>query len=238
MEKRQHIDITRFLIAMVVFCGSGSCLFGQAANGGVNGTVTDPAKASIPGATVILKNRGTNIENTALTNASGVFTFINVQPGQFTLTVRGPGFKLAEVPEFTVGVNQTVTEDVSLSIGGVNESVVVQGQAELVQMSSTELGSVISQHAVQQLPLNGRNFTQLLTLTPGATPVSTSQSASIGTNDGNTVALPNSSYSNPSIHGQWNRSSIYYLDGVINTDFRTTTYTLLPEIDLVQEFKV
>lgn len=238
MGKRPHPHITQFLITAVIFCESGICLFGQAATGGVNGTVTDPAKAAIPGATVTLKNLGTNIENTAPTNASGVFTFINVQPGQYTFTVKDPGFKTAEVPQFTVGVNQTVTEDVSLSVGGVNESVVVQGQAELVQMSSTELGSVIAQHAVEELPLNGRNFTQLLTLTPGATPVSTSQSASIGTNDGNTVALPNSSYSNPSIHGQWNRSSIYYLDGVINTDFRTTTYTLLPEIDLIQEFKV
>src|SRR5258705_12333517 len=225
----------RVFLAFLILCAS--LLYGQAATGGVNGTVTDPARAAIPGATATLHNTATNIDTTANTNGNGFFTFVNVQPGQYSLTVKTAGFKAAQVAEFTVGVNQTVTQDMTLSIGAVNETVTVQSQAEMIQQSSAELGSVIPLKAVQDLPLNGRNFTQLLTLTPGATPVTTSQ-ATIGNNDGNTVALPQSGFSNPSIHGQWNRSSVYFLDGIINTDFRTTTYTILPEIDLIQEFKV
>jgi len=227
----------RVLRTILLAACAAALLYGQAATGGANGTVTDPAGAAVPGATVVLRNTATNLETAATSNSSGLFTFVNVQPGAYTLTVRHPGFKAARA-EFAVGVNQTVTQDMSLAIGQVNETVMVEAQAELIQQSSAELGSVVPQKAVQDLPLNGRNFTQLLTLTPGATPVSTSQGASIGTNDGNTVALPQSGFSNPSIHGQWNRSSIYFLDGIINTDFRTTTYTLLPEVDLIQEFKV
>ncbi|HKA00193.1 MAG TPA: carboxypeptidase regulatory-like domain-containing protein, partial [Candidatus Solibacter sp.] len=225
------------LFATLLALGAAALLYGQSASGGVSGTVTDPAGAAIPGAAVVLRNTATNIETTAGTNASGLFTFVNVQPGPYRLTVRTTGFKSAQVPEFTVDVNQTVTQNMTLSIGAVTETVTVESQAEMIQPSSAELGSVIPQKAVQDLPLNGRNFTQLLTLTPGATPVTTSQ-ATIGNNDGNTVALPQSGFSNPSIHGQWNRSSVYFLDGIINTDFRTTTYTILPEIDLIQEFKV
>ena len=213
-------------------------LHSQTATGGVNGTITDPAKAAVPGATVTLRNTATNLQTTANSNSSGFFTFVNVQPGPYTLSVTHPGFKAVRLPEFTVGVNQMVTQDLALTLGQVNETVTVEAQAKLIQQSSAELGSIVPEKAVEDLPLNGRNFTQLLTLTPGATPVSTSQGASIGTNDGNTVALPQSGFSNPSIHGQWNRSSIYFLDGIINTDFRTTTYTLLPDVDLIEEFKV
>ncbi|HLW68631.1 MAG TPA: carboxypeptidase regulatory-like domain-containing protein, partial [Gemmataceae bacterium] len=213
-------------------------LHSQTATGGVNGTITDPAKAAVPGATVTLRNTATNLQTTANSNSSGFFTFVNVQPGPYTLSVTHPGFKAVRLPEFTVGVNQTVTQDLALTLGQVNETVTVEAQAKLIQQSSAELGTIVPEKAVKDLPLNGRNFTQLLTLTPGATPVSTSQGASIGTNDGNTVALPQSGFSNPSIHGQWNRSSIYFLDGIINTDFRTTTYTLLPDVDLIEEFKV
>ncbi|SRR5579884_488617 len=224
-------------------CSLGLCLsngiaIGQTATGQVNGTVTDQSKAAVPAATAILVNRATGIETRASTNASGFFTFINVSPGVYTLRIEAAGFRAAQIPEFTVGVNQTVTEDVGLSLGQVTEVVEVAAQAESLQQSSAELGTVIAQQAVQELPLNGRNFTQLLTLTPGATPVSTSQGAQIGVNDGSTVSIPRSGFSNPSIHGQFNRSSVYFLDGIINTDFRTTTYTILPNIDLIQEFKV
>src|SRR5262245_14513331 len=162
------------LFATLLALGLVALLYGQSASGEVNGTVTDPAGAAIPGAAVVLRNTATNIETTSGTNASGLFTFVNVQPGLYTLAIKTTGFKSAQVPEFTVAVNQTVTQNVALSIGSVNETVTVQSQAELIQPSSAELGSVILQKAVQDLPLNGRNFTQLLTLTPGATPVNTS----------------------------------------------------------------
>jgi hypothetical protein len=192
----------------------------------------------LPGQTVVLRSSSTNLESETRSNSSGFYTFVNVQPGAYVLSVESPGFKTSRLSEFTVGVNQTVTRDVALSLGQVSESVDVTAEPGMVQQSSAELGTVISENAVHDLPLNGRNFTQLLTLTPGATPISTSQGAQLGVDDGSTVGIPGSSFANPSLEGQFNRSVLYYLDGIINTDLRTTTYTILPNIDLIQEFKV
>jgi hypothetical protein len=106
-----------------------------------------------------------------------------------------------------------------------------------VQQSSSELGTVIQERVVQDLPLNGRNFTQLLTLTPGVTPVSTSQNRNVGGVEGN-IGIPGSGFSDPSFHGQQNRSKLYFFDGIINTNIRGPTYIVIPNIDQVQEFKV
>src|SRR5437870_9089616 len=119
----------------------------------------------------------------------------------------------------------------------MSEVVEVSAGSELVQGSSSELGTVINERAVQDLPLNGRNFTQLLTLAPGVTPVSTSQNRSIGGVEGN-VGIPGSGFADPSFHGQQNRSKPSFFDGIINTNIRGPTYIVIPNIDLVQEFKV
>ncbi len=90
---------------------------------------------------------------------------------------------------------------------------------------------------VSDLPLNGRNFTQLLMSAPGVTPVSTSQNKSIGGVEGN-VGIPGSGFADPSFHGQENRSKLYFYDGIINTNIRGPNYIVIPNIDLVQEFRV
>src|SRR5438445_9167756 len=126
LKKRSQV----LLAALLALCAA-AFLYGQSAAGGVNGTVTDPARAAIPGATVALRNTATNIETTGASNASGLFIFVNVQPGRYTLTVKTPGFKSAQVPEFTVAVNQTVTQDLALSIGAVTETVTVESHADL-----------------------------------------------------------------------------------------------------------
>jgi hypothetical protein len=112
------------------------------------------------------------------------------------LRVEAKGFKTAQTSPFDVGVSQTVTQDISLTLGEVSEAVQVTATTDLVQRSSTELGTVIAEKAVQDLPLNGRNFTQLLTLSPGVTPVSTSQNRSIGGVEGN-VGIPGSGSPTP-----------------------------------------
>ena len=164
--------------------------------------------------------------------------FRNLQPGLYTLQVSADGFKTAAVPGFPVEVNQTVTRAVTLEIGVVTETVEVVAGAEMVQQSSAELGEVISEAAVRDLPLNGRNFTQLMTLTPGATPVSTAQGSGVGSGDGSNTGVPGSTFVKPSFNGQQNRSFIIYQDGIINMDFRSHGYATLPNVDLIQEFKV
>jgi Carboxypeptidase regulatory-like domain/TonB dependent receptor-like, beta-barrel len=214
-----------------------SALFAQSSTGEVNGTISDPTGAAVPGALVKLVNQSTKIEDQATTNQSGFFTFVNVKPAPYVLLVEVQGFKVAHVDQFNVGVAQTLTQNVTLAVGEVSETVQVASDTELVQQSSSELGTVITERAVQDLPLNGRNFTQLLTLAPGVTPVSTSQNRSIGGVEGN-VGIPGSGFADPSFHGQQNRSKLYFYDGIINTNVRGPTYIVIPNIDLIQEFKV
>src|SRR5215470_1745369 len=209
----------------------------QTASGEVNGTVTDKSGGAVAAASVVLTNQGTKIQDHATTNANGYFVFINVKPATYVLEMEAQGFKKAQVSPFDVGVNQTVSQTVKLEVGGVTQTVSVTAEAVMLERSTSELGTVIEKKAVADLPLNGRNFTQLLTLTPGVTPVSTSQNRSLGCCEGN-VGIPGSGFSDASFHGQANRSKLYFFDGIINTNVRGPTYILIPNIDLIQEFKV
>jgi hypothetical protein len=224
-------------VLLVVLLAPSAILLGQTSTGGVNGTVSDPSGARCAGAIVRLVNQATNIESQALTNASGTFIFVNVKPGAYVLRVEAQGFKTAQIAAFEVGVNQIMTHNVVLTLGNITQTVEVTAEAEMVQRTTAELGTLISERAVQDLPLNGRNFTQLLTLTPGVTPISTSQNRSIGGVEGN-VGIPGSGFADPSFHGQQNRSKLYFFDGIINTNVRGPTYIVIPNIDLVQEFKI
>src|SRR5207253_694792 len=173
-------------------------------------------------------NQGTGISRTATTNASGNFIIVAVPPGTYTLRMELSGFKTVETAPFVLAVNETTSRSLTLAIGTVSEAVTVAAVSPLLQVSSSELGSVIPEKAVHDLPLNGRNFTQLMTLTPGATPVSTAQGSGVGFQDAGISAIPGSAFAKPSLHGQQNRSTLYFLDGIINTDLRGPVYGFLP----------
>ncbi len=222
----QRVSLLTVVALLFLVCAPAAPAAAQTSFGGVNGTVTDPSGAVVPGATARLINEATNIESRITTNQSGYFSFVNVRPGAYVLRIEATGFKTAQVATFNVGVNEMVTQNVTVSVGAVTETVQVVSGAELLQASSAELGNVIEEKAVHHLPLNGRNFTQLLVLTPGVNPVSTAQgsttSVNFGAAEGNT-GIPNSPLANASIQGQQNRSKIYYLDGIINTSVRGTS---------------
>jgi Carboxypeptidase regulatory-like domain/TonB dependent receptor len=224
-------------LLVLLFVVAADRVHAQTASGEVNGTVTDKSGGAVAAASVILINQGTQIHDQATTNANGYFVFINVKPGTYVLQIEAQGFKKAQVSPFDVGVNQTVSQTVKLEVGAVAQTVNVTAEAVMLERSTSELGTVIEQRTVSDLPLNGRNFTQLLTLTPGVTPVSTSQNKSIGCCEGN-VGIPGSGFSDASFHGQENRSKLYFFDGIINTNVRGPTYIVIPNIDLIQEFKV
>ena len=211
---------------------SAAVAFGQSPTGGVNGTVTDETGGVIPGVTLTLTNQGTGIAASAVTNASGVYAFVSVAPGAYTLKAEISGFKVARVATFVVNVNQTLTQDITLSVGNVAQSVEVKAEAPLLQASTSELGTVVGAQAIERLPMNGRNFTQMLLLTPGITPVNTAQEW------GSTVALPGSTWVKPAVNGQWNRSDVFLMDGIINLEGETSGYSVLPSLEAIQEFKV
>ena len=229
----------RFILLLIVLLPVHLRLAAQNATAEVNGTITDPSGAVVPNATITLTNTDTKISSTRKSSGSGGFIFVNVQPGTYTLTVAAPNFKQTALAPFNLSVNQTFEQNVKLQIGGGSETVEVSATAaELLQRSSSELGTVIEQEVIQDMPLNGRNFTELLTLTPGATPVSTAQGSGVGTQDAGMSGIPGSNLVKPALHGQQNRSTLYYLDGVTNTDLRGPVYGVLPMLDATSQFKL
>ena len=233
----RQVAIGVFLVSMMVSL-LAPALSGQTSYGSVNGTIRDPTGAAIPEAQVTLSNADTMVKTVRETNASGIYVFVNVPPGNYTLSVQARGFATAQEPVFAVRVNDAQTHDVSMRVGDVSETVEVTAEAPMLQQTTSELGTVINHEAVRDLPLNGRNMSQLLTLTPGATPVSTAQGTSGGTSFNAPVALPGSAFTLPSINGQWNRTNMYMLDGIINHWFFGASWAVLPIVDAVQEFKV
>jgi hypothetical protein len=185
-----------------------------------------------------ITNTDTSLTRKAETSGTGYYVIPLLPPGNYRLTVEKPGFQTAEYPNLVLQVNQTLALDAVLKVGTVTQSVTVEAQAPQLQATSSNLGAVITTKAVVDLPLNGRNFTQLLVLTPGVTPVSTGQYASVGGGFGSNAGIPGSSFAQPSVGGQWNRGNFYLMDGLNFTLWFTGTDTILPVLDGIQEFKV
>ena len=197
----------------------------------LNGVVRDSSGAVIPQATVTLQNTDTGTERESLTNDSGLYVFVSVPPGEYVLKVTKDGFTTA-TQGLHVLVNQASTLDFTLRVGSTQQSVTVEASAVNLETGNATLGSVIESKQVRDLPLNGRNFTQLLALTPGVSPVSVAQ------NSGGAQAAPLGSFVFPAVSGQSNRSNYFLLDGIDNTDQVFTTYAVAPILDDIQEFKV
>ena len=230
----------RFICALglAVLGVTGLVTDGQTTTGQISGTVEDASGAVVVGAAIQAVNIDTHAIRNVVSGATGSFVLSLLPPGNYQVTIAKSGFRSVTESGVKLDVNQSLSINPTLQLGAASETIQVNSASQLLEPDTAEVGTVIGQEAVNDLPLNGRNFTQLLTLVPGATPVSTSQGSSQGINDGSTVAIPGSSFSNPSLNGQQNRETLYLLDGVVNTDFRTTTYTVLPIIDGISEFKV
>jgi hypothetical protein len=215
------------LVLIVVIPHSAS---GQA-TATLNGVVRDPSGAAISKATVTLHNAETGTERESLTNDSGLYVFVSVPPSEYVLKVAKEGFATA-TQGLHVLVNQASTLDFTLRVGSTQQSVTVEASAVNLETANATLGTVIESKQVMDLPLNGRNFTQLLALTPGVSPVSVAQ------NSGGAQAAPVGSFVFPAVSGQSNRSNYFLLDGIDDTDQVFTTYAVAPILDDIQEFKV
>jgi len=204
-------------------------------NASIKGTVSDATGALISGASVVLRNTDTNLSRATTTNDAGYYSIPDVLTGNYELKVSKQGFRTAVQSGITLGVNQTAVFDLSLPTGSTSETVSVQASAVALETATSELGVAVTRREVNDLPLNGRNFTQILNLTPGVSTVNVAQNApSAGGIWSNPIGV--SSY--PSVNGQSNRSNLFLLDGVNNQGSFGSTYAVAPIVDDIQEFKV
>jgi carboxypeptidase family protein len=152
----------------------------QEASATVTGVVSDPSGAAIPNAQINLTNLNTAVVRTTKTNNDGAYAFLNVVPGRYTVQASAGGFASVTQSAVTLEVNQTATFDFHLAVGDTKTSVTVEAAAASVEASTAELGTVVATQQVNDLPLNGRNFTQLLTITPGVANINRDQSGTGG----------------------------------------------------------
>ncbi|HTS67934.1 MAG TPA: carboxypeptidase-like regulatory domain-containing protein, partial [Terriglobia bacterium] len=164
-------------VAIVVYSPRAAA---QGSTGAINGTITDSTGAVIPKASIALTNSATGAVRTATSNDTGNYVFPEVLPGVYTLVVTAEGFTTAREEKFTLNVNQTQTHNFALAVGTTKQEVTVSATATHIESSTAELGTAVASREVNDLPLNGRNFTQLLQLTPGVSPISTAQNAGGG----------------------------------------------------------
>ncbi|HMS08867.1 MAG TPA: TonB-dependent receptor, partial [Pyrinomonadaceae bacterium] len=168
------------------------------ATGVLSGRVSDSGRQAVAGATVTATNPATNAATSTTTNRDGNFIFPQLSPASYTLTVTARGFKRSEVSEVAVTVAGSTTRDFQLEVAGPEETVTVEGQADLVEKDSGAVGTLIDRNFVSNLPLNGRSFQTLIELTPG-------------------VVLAPSTIQNSgqfSVNGQRTNSNYFTVDGV------------------------
>ena len=201
------------------------------------GIVWDSTGSALPHARITASNTETGIQHRTESGETGRYSIPFLKQGVYRLSVRSPGFVITTVPGVTLDAEQQLRIDVTLLVAAVAESIQVT-DVTLLDTASAEVGETVPGNVIRELPLNGRNFTELLTTATGVTPVSSAQGAGPGTTDADPTGIPGSRVLKPALHGQQNRSVIYYLDGIVNTDFRVTTYGYLPSIDLLESMRV
>src|SRR5260370_42225056 len=130
----------------------------------VNGTIRDSSGAIIPAARVSLISAGTSVRQNTLTTDTGRYVFLNVLPGRYTLEITKEGFAPTTQQEATLEVDQTATFDFTLAVGTAEQTITVKAAAIAINTSTSNLGTVVNTTMVAELPLNGRQFTQMLAL--------------------------------------------------------------------------
>lgn len=213
--------------ALFVLCGVAAA---QVDTGSILGTVRDTSGAVVPGAKVTLTNEDTGLAQVTTSAAAGEYTFSPVKIGHYSVTAEFRGFERVEHTKVTVDVQQRVLVDFVLPPGQMTQTVLVTGEPPPLQTQDASVGQVIAQRQVNDLPLNGRNFTFLAQLAAGVTQ---------DQEDTRGLGASGSFAANGSRPAQNN----YLLDGIDNNanlvDFLNgTAYAVKPPVDAIQEFKI
>jgi len=232
MHRRNRFLHFLLLALMVSSVSILACLslYGQADTGSIQGTIKDQTGAVIPKAQVTLKNEGTNLALTTTSGADGSYIFSPVKIGTYEVSAAAPGFTTTVQSHITLELQQQLVVDLVLKPGVVTQTVEVTGAPPPLQTQNASVGQVITSRDVNDLPLNGRNFTFLAQVVAG---VNTPEADTRGN------AASGAFSANGLRPGQNN----YLLDGIDNNsnavDFLNgTNFAVLPPLDAIQEFRV
>src|SRR5580692_11381345 len=213
----------------------GSPLSAQSTFGSISGSVADASGSAVPDAQVTLTSTATSAKQNYTTGGDGLYSFVNLNPGEYRLDVEKAGFKHYKRESVVVQVQQAVRIDVAMEVGAVNQTVEVTAETPLLTPTSTSLGQVIDQRETNEIPLNGRNVFALITLSPAAVAGGSGSGSATG---GSQVGPNPFSWGNYQVGGSFGNESAEYLDGQpVNIGYINLP-VLLPDQDSISEFKV
>jgi Carboxypeptidase regulatory-like domain len=212
-----------------------SLLSQSASTGALAGTVKDSSGAVIPNATVTAISVDTGQMRTTMTGADGAYKFSLLPPGNYQVKAEAAGFGTVEIPSATVSVTETAVLDVALQVGTQTQSVTVQGEVETLQTTSSALGSVATARTVTEIPLNTRNYTNLLAFSTG-----------VSGNVSNATTLGKGA-TNMAVNGATTGQNTYSQDGVTVNNYDSVGGVsegqqfgsfAMPNPDSIAEFKI
>ncbi|MGB6941674.1 MAG: carboxypeptidase regulatory-like domain-containing protein [Bryobacteraceae bacterium] len=186
----------------------------------IRGTVTDPSGAGVPSAEVKATNTQTNVSTTIMSQDDGSYEFLSLPPGTYDVTVTKAGFRTSTSRNITLTLNQIYNLPVSLEVGEVTESVQVEANPTQVETTTTQLGTIIDSKQIVDLPLLGRNWTQLQQLVPGAVSQSDRFNGAYATN------------------GSESQQNSFLINGADTMDIRLNTPLIVPSPDSIGEFNL
>lgn len=202
---------------------------GQAVSGAVNGYLTDASGGPIAKATVNVVNEQTGVQTQTTTNDEGFYNATNLSPGQYSITLEQRGFSKVTREHVVLQVDATVRVDATLQVGSMSQEITVAAGAELLKTEKSDVSQTFNQHQIQNLPVVGRNITQLYSVIPGALNDTFQMGA------GENPAGTNRVY----INGTWSGAQEFILDGITDRSYGFSGIQLIvPPQDSVQELKL
>jgi Carboxypeptidase regulatory-like domain len=235
MSKKFQRPLLLLLFANIWFFGTECSA--QTTNASVSGIISDPSGSVVYDASVLLTNVETGVEYNARSNSDGLYRATGLVPGQYRIYVSKQGFKSVVNNDIELHVQDTLAVNFSLQVGAVSESVTVQAAEPLLQTESSSLSQVIQGRTVQDMPLNGRNVLNLISLVPGVVAQGGASGSVTGNQLGGAFTSP-SGWGNYQIGGGLSNQSAMFVDGApINVTYGNTT-SLVPTQDAVREFRV
>jgi len=240
MQKGSTLVRTAAVVLLLLLSLYAKVSLGQAVTGTLLGTVQDTTGAVVSNASMTLTNEGTGVTNKTTSSPQGFYTFPNLVPGLYSVTVEAKGFKTEIAKHNQVNVEQSTRVDISLSPGAVNVQVTVNaGAAPLVETTTSDLGTTIDNTQINNLPINGRSPMMLMQLAPGSTP--TAWGAGNG-EDSSTAATTAPGGGGGGAYTETNgfpfESNLYLVDGVSDVELENGYQGLQIPFDFISELKL
>jgi hypothetical protein len=231
--------VRKTLPVLVVLSLFGAVAVWASITGSISGIVTDPSGSVVPNATVTATNVDTGVQSSIKTDGAGFYNFPNLPVGNYDIEVTAPGFKTYSRTAIRIDANSVVSVDVKLAVGAIAEKVMVRSDVVQVETQSTQMGEVINTEKILATPLNGRDFTNLLSLQPGVVPYLYANATSdVNLQDRHVGGSGTQNGGNQSINGQRETANGFMVNGANVNEGKNNGTAIIPNLDSIEEFRI